>query len=67
MQQKENEKYELEKSENINKNAENLEIKQDQDLNVLRARLDRIYDLLVSKKDKLQKHLIINIKIKSKN
>jgi hypothetical protein len=52
MQQKENEKYEKERSENINKNAETLGIKQEQDLNVLRARLARIYDLLVSKKDK---------------
>ena len=52
MQQKENQKYEQERSENINKNAEILGIKQEQDLNVLRARLARIYDLLMSKKDK---------------
>ena len=52
MQQKENEKYELERSENINKNAETLGIKQEQDLTVLRARLARIYDLLMSKKEK---------------
>ena len=52
MQQKENEKYEQERSENINKNAEILGLKQEQDLNVLRARLARIYDLLVAKKDK---------------
>jgi hypothetical protein len=52
MQQKENEKYESERSENINKNAETLGIKQEQDLNVLRARLARIYDKLVVKKDK---------------
>ena len=52
LQQKENEKYELERSENINKNAETLGIKQEQDLTVLRARLARIYDLLMSKKEK---------------
>ena len=52
LQQKENEKYESERSENINKNAESLGIKQEQDLNVLRARLARIYDLKVSKKEK---------------
>ena len=52
MQQKENEKYESERSENINKNAESLGIKQEQDLNVLRARLARIYDLMTSKKEK---------------
>ena len=52
MQQQENEKYESERSENINKNAETLGIKQEQDLNVLRARLARIYDKLVVKKDK---------------
>ena len=46
MQQKENEKYENERSENINKNAESLGLKQEQDLNVLRARLARIYDLM---------------------
>ena len=50
MQQKENEKYENERSQNINKNAETLGIKQEQDLNVLRARLARIYDLMTSKK-----------------
>ena len=33
-QQEENEKYEEERSENINKNAETLGIKQEQDLNV---------------------------------
>ena len=38
MQQMENEKYENERSQNINKNAETLGIKQEQDLNVLRAR-----------------------------
>jgi hypothetical protein len=52
MQQQENEKYESERSENINKNAETLGVKQEQDLNVLRARLARIYDKLVVKKDK---------------
>ena len=52
MQQQENEKYESERSENINKNAETLGIKQEQDLNVLRARLARKYDKLVVKKDK---------------
>ena len=41
MQQKENEK-----------NAESLGLKQEQDLNVLRARLARIYDLMTSKKEK---------------
>jgi hypothetical protein len=64
MQQKENEKYEQERSENINKNAETLGIKQEQDLNVLRARLARIYDLLVSKKDKALETL--NNKYKNK-
>ena len=64
MQQKENEKYEQERSENINKNAETLGIKQEQDLNVLRARLARIYDLLVSKKDKALETL--NNKFKNK-
>jgi hypothetical protein len=52
LQQKENEKYEAERSENINKNAESLGVKQEQDLNVLRARLARIYDLMTSKKEK---------------
>ena len=52
MQQKENEKYESERSENINKNAESLGVKQEQDLNVLRSRLARIYDLMTSKKEK---------------
>ena len=52
LQQKENEKYESERSENINKNAEVLGLKQEQDLNVLRARLARIYDLMTSKKEK---------------
>ena len=52
MQQQENEKYEQERSENINKNAETLGVKQEQDLNVLRARLARIYDKLMSKKEK---------------
>ena len=51
-QYEENEKYEEERSENINKNAETLGIKQEQDLNVLRARLARLYDKLVCKKDK---------------
>ena len=64
MQQKENEKYEQERSENINKNAETLGVKQEQDLNVLRARLARIYDLLVSKKDKALETL--NNKYKNK-
>lgn len=52
LQEQENEKYEYERSENINKNAESLGIKQEQDLNVLRARLARNYDLLVSNKEK---------------
>ena len=52
LQKKENEKYESERSENINKNAEILGLKQEQDLNVLRARLARIYDLMTSKKEK---------------
>ena len=52
LQQKENEKYESERSENINKNAEVLGLKQEQDLNVLRARLARIYDLKTSQKEK---------------
>ena len=52
MQQKENEKYESDRSENINKNADSLGLKQEQDLNVLRARLARIYDLMTSKKEK---------------
>ena len=52
MQQNENEKYETERSENINKNAESLGLKQEQDLNVLRSRLARIYDLMTSKKEK---------------
>ena len=52
MQQKENEKYEKERSENINKCGENLGLKQEQDLNVLRAKLARIYDLMTSKKEK---------------
>ena len=64
IQQRENEKYEKERSENINKNAETLGIKQEQDLNVLRARLARIYDLLVSKKDKELE--ILNNKYKNK-
>ena len=51
MQQKENEKYENERNENINKNAESFGLKPEQDLNVLRARLARIYDLLTSKKE----------------
>ena len=51
MQQKENEKYENERSENINKNAETLGLKQEQDLNILRAKLARIYDLMTSKKE----------------
>ena len=59
-----NEKYEQERSENINKNAETLGVKQEQDLNVLRARLARIYDLLVSKKDKALETL--NNKYKNK-
>ena len=64
IQQKENEKYEHERSENINKNAETLGIKQEQDLNVLRARLAREYDLLVSRKEKALETL--NNKYKNK-
>ncbi len=64
MQQKENEKYEKERSENINKNAEALGIKQEQDLNVLRARLARDYDLLATKKEKALETL--NNKYKNK-
>ena len=52
LQTKENEKYEADRSENINKSAEILGLKQEQDLNVLRARLARIYDLMTSKKEK---------------
>ena len=52
LQEQENEKYEFERSENINKNAEALGIKQEQDLNVVRAKLARNYDLLVSHKEK---------------
>ena len=52
LQTKENEKYEADRSENINKSAESLGLKQEQDLNVLRARLARIYDLMTSKKEK---------------
>ena len=52
LQEQENEKYEFERSENINKNAESLGLKQEQDLNVVRARLARNYDLLVSNKEK---------------
>ena len=52
LQEQENEKYEFERSENINKNAESLGLKQEQDLNVVRARLARNYDLLVSHKEK---------------
>ena len=63
-QQQENEKYEQERNENINKNAETLGIKQEQDLNVLRARLARIYDKLVSRKDKDLERL--NNKFKNK-
>ncbi len=64
MQQKENEKYEKERSENINKNTETLGIKQQKDLNVLRARLARMYDLLIGKKDKALETL--NNKFKNK-
>ena len=64
MQQKENEEYELERSENINKNAEILGVKQEQDLAVVRARLARIYDLLMSKKEKEIE--ILNNKFKGK-
>jgi hypothetical protein len=64
MQQKENEKYELERSENINKNAEILGLKQEQDLAVVRARLARIYDLLMSRKEKEIE--ILNSKFKGK-
>ena len=64
MQQKENQKYEQERSENINKNAEALGIKQEQDLNVLRGRLARDYDLLMSRKDKALETL--NNKFKNK-
>lgn len=67
MQQKENERYESERSENINKNAESLGLKQEQDLNVLRARLARIYDLMTTKRKKNLKFLIINSKEKNKN
>ena len=52
LQEQENEKYEFERNENINKNAESLGLKQEQDLNVVRARLARNYDLLVSNKEK---------------
>jgi len=52
LQNKQNEEYESDRSENINKNAESLGIKQEQDLNVLRSRLARIYDLMTSKKEK---------------
>ena len=64
MQQQENEKYEQERSENINKNAETLGVKQEQDLNVLRSRLARIYDKLVCKKEKDLERL--NNKFKNK-
>ena len=64
MQQDENEKYVKERSGNINKSAEILGIKQEQDLNVLRARLARIYDLLVAKKEKDLERL--NNKFKNK-
>ena len=64
MQQKENEKYENERSENINKNAESLGLKQEQDLNVLRARLARIYDLMTTKKEK---ELENNLKAEKEN
>ena len=77
MQQKENEKYEIERSENINKNAETLGIKQEQDLSVLRARLARIYDLLLKKKEKEfetlenkfkgKKQELVGIQIRQKN
>ena len=77
MQQKENEKYEVERSENINKNAETLGIKQEQDLSVLRARLARIYDLLLKKKEKEfetlenkfkgKKQELVGIQIRQKN
>jgi hypothetical protein len=63
-QQQENEKYEQERNENINKNAETLGVKQEQDLNVLRARLARIYDKLMTKKDKDLERL--NNKFKNK-
>lgn len=52
LQEQENEKYENERSANITKNAESLGIKQENDLNVLRARLARTYDLLTAQKDK---------------
>lgn len=52
MQERENEKYENERSANITKNAESLGIKQEQDLNVLRNRLARTYDLLTTQKEK---------------
>lgn len=67
MQQKENGKYQKEKSENINKNSEILGIKQNQDLNVLRDRLTRMYDLLVDKKDKALEKLYNKFKNKKKN
>ena len=52
MQERENEKYEQERGENINKNSETFGLKQEQDLAILRARLARAYDLLVNRKEK---------------
>ena len=64
LQEKENEKYEFERNEKINRNAESLGIKQEQDLNVLRQRLARNYDLLVSHKNKDLEKLDNNYKNK---
>lgn len=52
LQEKENEKYEQERGENINKNAETLGMKQEQELGILRQRLARTYDLLTTRKEK---------------
>ena len=52
IQNLENLKYETERTKNINKCAENLGIKQEQDLNVLRTKLARAYDLYESQKEK---------------
>lgn len=48
----ENSKYEEERSKNINKAAENLGVKQEEELNILRARLARTYDLLSCQREK---------------
>ena len=47
------------------KNAESFGLKQEQDLNGLRARLVRIYNLMISKKEKELE--IIDNKFKGKN